>query len=235
MADGLANKLASKFIVFDGPDGCGKTTQRERCQDVLVKQGIEVVAARDPGGTDVGDKIRQILLSDDLHEMDVRCETFLFMASRGQLVGKVIEPAIQAGKTVLCDRFISSTCAYQGAQGYDVDRVIEVGKYAVGDTWPDLTIILDVPVDQGFERAGRKTKAQQKEEARKHAEGQGMLFDGARSDAMESRHMNFHKKVRDIFKHLPESYPGRVEVIDATGPLGAVSDRVMEVIRDVDF
>ena len=81
MADGLANKLAGKFIVFDGPDGCGKTTQRERCQAFLVEQGIEVVAARDPGGTDIGDKIRHILLSDDLHEMDVRCETFLFMAS----------------------------------------------------------------------------------------------------------------------------------------------------------
>lgn len=235
MADGLANKLAGKFIVFDGPDGCGKTTQRERCQAFLVEQGIDVVAARDPGGTDIGDKIRHILLSDDLHEMDVRCETFLFMASRAQLVGKVIEPAIKGGKTVLCDRFISSTCAYQGAQGYDVDRVIEVGGYAVGDVWPDLTVILDVPVDQGFQRAGRKTKAQQQEEANKHAEGQGMLFEGARSDAMESRHMNFHKKVREIFKNLPASYPGRIEVIDASVSVDEVSERVMEVIRNADF
>jgi dTMP kinase len=235
MAKDLKEKLAGKFIVFDGPDGCGKSTQRERCQAFLIEQGIDVVVARDPGGTAIGDKIRQILLGDDLHEMDVRCETFLFMASRAQLVGKVIEPAIESGKTVLCDRFISSTCAYQGAQGYDMEKVIEVGRYAVGQTWPDLTIILDVPVDQGFERAGRKTKTQQQEEANKHAVGQGMLFEGARSDAMESRHMSFHKKVRAIFKSLPASFPGRIEVVDASGPLDEVSERVMEVVRHADF
>src|SRR6185436_4631396 len=152
----LKTKLSGKFIVFDGPDGSGKGTQLQLLAEKLTAAGLQVVRAKDPGGTPIGDRIRSVLLDFDLSTMDVRCETFLFMASRAQLISEVIEPALKASKVVLCDRFISSTCAYQGAAGYDPQRIIELGRLAVGNTWPQLTIILDVPPEEGFRRTGRK-------------------------------------------------------------------------------
>lgn len=136
-----------------------------------------------------------------------------------QLIGEVIGPAVRAGKTVICDRFISATCAYQGAAGYDVRKIIELGRFAVGETWPQLTLILDVPAAEGLERAGRR-------------QGQA---GGARHDAMESRPIEFHRRVRDIFVRLPGDYPGRVEIIDGAGMPDEVHARVMEVLRRVDF
>jgi dTMP kinase len=218
----LKEKLAGKFIVFDGPDGSGKGTQIERLARELGSQGIEVVCARDPGGTAIGDQIREILLHKDLLTgMDVRCETLLFMASRAQLVKEVIAPAVGAGKVVLCDRFISATCAYQGARGYDVGRIIELGRFAVGDTWPQLTLILDVPAEEGLKRAGRRCGA---------AAG-----GAAKHDAMEARPVDFHRKVRELFRHLPMEYPGRIEIIDGTGTPDAVHEQILEVLTRVDF
>ena len=113
-------RLGGKFIVFDGPDGSGKGTQIERLKARIEADGGACVLAKDPGGTLIGDRIRHVLLGYDLSEMNPRCETLLFMASRAQLVGEVIRPALDAGKTVLCDRFISATCAYQAAAGFPV-------------------------------------------------------------------------------------------------------------------
>ena len=152
----LKEKLTGKFLVFDGPDGSGKGTQIRLLAGALTRHGLEVVLAKDPGGTEIGDRIREVLLRHDLSKMDVRCETLLFMASRAQLVSEVIEPAVKAGKVVLCDRFISATCAYQGAAGYEIDRIIQLGYFAVGQTWPQLTLVVDVPVEEGFRRTGRK-------------------------------------------------------------------------------
>lgn len=207
----LKTKLPGKFIVFDGPDGSGKGTQIRLLTERLARESIPFETAIDPGGTRIGDQIRSILLDHDLSDMDVRCEALLFMASRAQLIGEVIDPALRADKVVICDRFISATCAYQGAAGADVEKIIELGKFAVGDTWPDLTLIVDVPADEGFKRI-----------ARKH-------------DAMESRPMAFHRKVHDIFVHLPDSYPGRVELIDGTGSPEDVHERIVEVLTRVDF
>ena len=146
----LADRLRGKFVVFDGPDGAGKSTQRERLAKTLGSAGADVVSGRDPGGTEIGDRIRAVLLDFDLSRMDVGCETLLFMASRAQLVAEVIRPALTVGKTVLCDRFVTSTCAYQGAAGYDPKRIIDLARMAIGDCWPDVTIILDVDVEEGF-------------------------------------------------------------------------------------
>ncbi len=220
--------LRSKFIVFDGPDGSGKSTQRERFGERLEALGGEVVHCKDPGGTDFGNMIRSILLDHDLTNMDVRCETFLFMASRAQLVGEKVKPALEAGKTVLCDRFISSTCAYQVAAGYDMKRVLELGQYAVEDVWPDLTLILDVPIELGFERTGRQPKHAGKNRSR-HA-GQGMLLDDVQTDAMEARPLDFHRKVRDTMLSLPESYPRKVMIVDGSGEADAVHEDVWQVV-----
>ena len=110
----LPDNLPGKFIVFDGPDGCGKSTQSNRFAERVRAAGGGVTTCRDPGGTAIGDRIRSVLLDYDLSTMDVRCEAMLFMASRAQLIAEVVEPALDRNETVVCDRFITSTCAYQG-------------------------------------------------------------------------------------------------------------------------
>ncbi|HSW44212.1 MAG TPA: dTMP kinase [Phycisphaerae bacterium] len=229
----LKAKLAGRFIVFDGPDGSGKGTQIRLLAEALEAQGLEVVCGTDPGGTEIGDRIRAVLLRHDLSKMDVRCEALLFMASRAQLAGEVIEPAIEAGKVVLCDRFISATCAYQGAAGHDIQQIIRMGYFAVGQTWPHLTLILDVPAEEGFRRIGRKPH--HAEQRRKADQNQGLLLNDIRHDAMEARPIDYHRKVRKLFLDLPPEYPGRVEVIDAVQPPEQVHARVMELIERVDF
>lgn len=229
----LAQKLAGKFIVFDGPDGCGKSTQIEMLGDALAAAGLNVVYGKDPGGTEIGERIRHELLGHDLSKMDPRCETFLFMASRAQLVGEVIEPALRAGKTVLCDRYVSSTCAYQGAAGYDIHKVIELAPYAIGDTWPDLTIVLDIDVEKGFDRTGRRPHHAGKH--RKKAAGQPTLFSDAQPDAMEARLLEFHRRVRENFLRLPQLYPRPLHVVAADDQPDQVQARVREVLRRVDF
>jgi dTMP kinase len=229
----LKSKLAGKFIVFDGPDGSGKGTQLRMLAERLSGEGLEVVCARDPGGTTIGDRIRSVLLDYDLSEMDVRCETFLFMASRAQLVGEVVEPALAAGKVVLCDRFVSSTYAYQGAAGYDVSRLIELGRLAVGETWPNLTLIIDVPTEEGFRRTGRKPHHAGRN--RKSSEGQGLLLSDVRTDAMEARPIAFHRKVRERFRQLPPDYPGKVVVLDGLRPPQQVHEHIVEIITSEDF
>ncbi len=237
------DSLAATFIVFDGPDGCGKTTQRDLLAQHLRNQGLDVVTCKDPGGTDVGDRIRHILLDYDLSDMAVRCEALLFMASRAQLVWQEIEPAIKQRMVVLCDRFVSATCAYQGAAGHDVQRIIDLAPYAIGDTWPDLTIVLDVDVETGFERTGRKPHHAGKN--RKRKAGQPGMFDGAVTDAMEARPIEFHRKVRQNFISLQNTptragagaggceYPAPVALIDTTNSAGpdAVHQQVLRVIE----
>ncbi len=231
--DQLAKKLTGRFIVFDGPDGCGKGTQIRLLKQALTKAGREVVVGKDPGGTVIGDRIRQVLLGYDLSEMDVRCETLLFMASRAQLVGEVIDPAVNAGKVVLCDRFVSATCAYQGAQGYDVRRVIEVAPYAIGDRWPDVTVILDVDIEAGFARTGRQAHHAGKHR-KKHA-GQQHMFDDVQPDAMEARPIEFHRRVREIFLKLGEVYPRPVVTVDGRPDSETVHARVLEALARVEL
>ena len=229
----LQSKLAGKFIVFDGPDGSGKTTQLKLLAERLTAAGLEVVRGKDPGGTPIGNQIRKILLEGDLAEMDVRCETFLFMASRAQLVSEVVDPALAAGKVVLCDRYISSTWAYQGAAGYDVAHIVELGRLAVGATWPHLTIIVDVPAEDGLQRTGRKPHHAGRN--RKNGSGQGLLLGDAQPDAMEARPIAFHRKVRQLFLQLPPDYPGKAVVIDGRPAAEQVHERVWETIEREDF
>jgi dTMP kinase len=221
-----ARTLAGKFIVLDGPDGCGKTTQQHRLVSWLNDAGVPAIACRDPGGTEIGDRIRHVLLDFDLAEMHVRCETLLFMASRAQLVGTVIAPALAAGKCVVCSRFVSSTCAYQGAAGADVHEIVALGRHAVGETWPHLTIVLDVPIEEGFRRTGRPPKPPGRV---RHA-GQKQLFDGASTDAMEARPIEFHRRVRELLLDLPAFYPTPVTILDANASVEVVHGRIVEAI-----
>lgn len=222
----LTERLRGRFIAFDGPDGCGKGTQIEQLAHVISGGGVPVTRAKDPGGTPIGDRIRHILLDFDLNEMDVHCEALLFMASRAQLAGQVIRPALAAGHTVLCDRFISATCAYQGAAGYDPKRVLELAKYAIDDTWPDMTVIIDVPPEMGFERTGRPMGVKRPAHA-----GQRMMFPDVHTDAMESRPLEFHRRVRGLFLELANIYPRPVTVVSGEGSIGDVHRRVLEALE----
>ncbi|MGB2986631.1 MAG: dTMP kinase [Phycisphaerae bacterium] len=227
----LCERLQGRFVVFDGPDGAGKSTQRDRLVDALNEAGVGVVSCRDPGGTEIGDRIRSVLLDHDLSTMDVNCETLLFMASRAQLVAEVIQPALEANKTVLCDRFVTSTCAYQGAAGYDPRRVVELARFAIGEYWPDLTIILDVDAAEGFERIGRKPHHAGKH--RQRSAGEATLFDGSRPDAMEARSIEFHRRVREMFLKVHEYYPRPVVTVDGRGDIDTVHQHVLEALSRV--
>ena len=222
--------LAAKFIVIDGPDGAGKGTQIERLKLAVQEQGGQWVRAKDPGGTTIGDRIRHVLLGYDLSDMDARCEALLFMASRAQLVAEVVRPALENGQTVIGDRFISATCAYQVAAGFPREDVIALGRQAVGDTWPDLTIILDVPPELGFDRTGR-TAAHARTRKKNANNDQLAMFDDAHVDAMERRSLDFHRRVRQNFLELPDVYPAPVIVLDGTQDSEAVSAAMMKELK----
>lgn len=222
--------LGGKFIVIDGPDGAGKGTQIERLKSLVAERGGEWVYAKDPGGTQIGDRIRHILLGYDLSEMDAHCEALLFMASRAQLVAEVVRPAVTAGKTVVGDRFISATCAYQVAAGFPREEVLALGRLAVGETWPDLTIVLDVPPEVGFERTGRSPQKARRPGKSVNSDQLNMFAD-AHIDAMERRPLDFHRRVRQKFRDLPSFYPAPVEVLDGTPQPEAVFAAIQEVLE----
>lgn len=225
--DTILKALAGRFIVIDGPDGCGKSTQQTMLAQRLTSQGLDVVCCRDPGGTVIGDRIRSVILDYDIEPMNVRCETLLFMASRAQLVAEVIGPALARGKTVVCDRFVSSTCAYQGAAGFDPRRVIDLAWHAIGELWPWLTILVDVDTDVAFARIGRPSgrfKPSYREA------GQSVLFADAVHDAMELRSPEYHRRVRQNFLDLEVYYPAPIIRVDGQPPPDVVHRSVMEAI-----
>ncbi len=208
--DDSGKKFKGKFIVFDGPDGCGKSTQLTRTAELLTGAGIEVVTTRDPGGTVIGDKIRQLLLDINHSKMTPACETMLYMASRAQLANQVIRPALSAQACVLCDRYISATIAYQGAGGIDTSHIRNVGEVAVGGLWPDLTIILDLPAEMGLARLP------------------------GTPDRMEAKALNFHEKVRELFLAQAAEAPDRFCVIDASGSVDQVNQRIITALENWD-
>lgn len=204
----LAKKLESKFLVIDGPDGAGKTTQIELLKDFLQQSGLEVCQIRDPGGTVIGDRIREILLDRNHDRMCVECEMLLYMASRAQLAHELIRPALERGACVLSDRYISATVAYQGAGGADVKAIQTAGRIAVGGTMPDLTIVLDIESHLGLSRAKQVGQA----------------------DRIESRALEYHQKVREMFLTQANDAPDRFAVVAAEGTIQDVQERLRETL-----
>jgi len=202
--------LAGRFVVFDGPDGCGKSTQFRRFADWAHAQGVVVTEVREPGGTEIGEQIRAILLDPRHRAMTVKTEMLLYMASRAQLLEQRIRPALERGELVLADRFVSSTLAYQGtAGGVTVDDIMRVARIAVGDLWPDEIVIFDVDVETAWRRmaAGRANAA---------------------PDRMELKSDEFHERVRQGYLQQCREDPARYVAIDARQNPETVFARLIE-------
>jgi dTMP kinase len=220
-------KLKGKFIVIDGPDGAGKSTQIELLTNHLVSLGLRVVSVVDPGTTEIGNRIRALLLDRHITEMSKMCETFLFMAARAQLISEKIKPALQEDSVVVCDRFVSATIAYQGALGIDRKVIIELGERAIEGLWPDLTIILDLPINIGMKRLGviRKRLKSNSEQTN----SQLTLF----GDRMEVRESVYHREVRRVFRTIKRDYPSIVEYVRSTGTQEEVFNEILQVVSRI--
>ncbi|MGG1514662.1 dTMP kinase [Paenibacillus oryzisoli] len=188
------------FITFEGPDGAGKTTQLKRLAEELKEQGYDILVTREPGGTVISDKIRSIILDPAHREMVDQAEVLLYAASRAQHVHELIIPALQAGKIVLCDRFIDASVAYQAhGLGIAAEQVKAISAFASSGLQATRTYLLDVPVEVSLSRLQQRASA---------AAGQGL-------DRIEQKHAAYHSRVREGFHAIAADNPARVCVIDA--------------------
>lgn len=200
----------AKFIVFDGGEGCGKSTQVKLLRDRMAAAGVDVLLVRDPGTTRIGEQIRAILLDPAHGEMNMRCEMLLYMAARAQMMSQTILPALEAGKTVICDRFVSSTLAYQlGGDGLTAQEIRDIADIAIKRRWPDLTIILDMPVQASMKRVQRE------------------------KDRIEQRSTEYHETVRRNFLSQAEADPKRHRVINADRTPEQVHEDVWNAISQL--
>jgi dTMP kinase len=197
------------FFSLDGIDGTGKSTQCRLLADFLRGRGFDVVQCVDPGGTAIGATLREMVLHHR-GEMAPACEAFLFMASRAQLVTEIIRPALESGRTVVCDRYLLANVVYQGhAGGLDVEQLWDIGRLATGGLEPDLTIVLDLPLEVALSRRNRAP------------------------DRMESRTRDYHQRVREGFKIEAQRRSDRIHVIDAGPAVEVVHEHIRKEVERV--
>ena len=195
------------FITFEGIDGCGKSTQCEMLKEYLKENNKDFIFVREPGGTIIGERIREILLDKKNSQMTARTELLLFEAARAQITDEVIKPALEEGKIVLCDRFFDSSSAYQGmARGMGMDFVAGLNMAATGGLKPDVTFFFDISAEEALERRGKRGEA---------------------SDRIELAGLKFQEDVRRGYIELAKNSNGRVITIDATKGI----DEIFEVVK----
>lgn len=195
------------FITFEGADGCGKTTQLNLIKEYLGEQGKDVLVTREPGAKGLGEHVRKILLNYDGVVSD-RCESFLFLADRAQNIDVIVNPAIQEGKIVLCDRHTDSTVAYQGyGRGLDIEEINMLNNLATGNKKPDLTLVFDVDIETSMKRVGKE------------------------KDRMENAGDAFFNRVRQGYLEIAKNEPDRVKVVDSTKSIEDVHKDVVEIIK----
>jgi dTMP kinase len=200
-----------KFISLEGGDGAGKSTQVRALAEALKRRGIDVLVTREPGGSEGAEKIRQLLLGKD-EQWDAEAEALLFAAARADHIAKTIAPALAAGRWVISDRFVDSSLAYQGgAGGLGIEAVRAINAFAIGEHFPDRTLVLTL--DEGADRAKAR--------------------DGDASDRIGGRGADYHHKVAVAFQLIAAEEPKRVQLVDASGPPEEVTQRLLDAIQDL--
>jgi dTMP kinase len=200
------------FITFEGPEGSGKSSQVTLLSAYLQQQGLSVLTTREPGGTAIGNQIRSCLHNVENTRITATTEMLLYSASRAQLVGEVIRPALDRGQLVLCDRYADSTIAYQGyGRGLDLSDLSQITRVATGGLLPDLTLLLDIDVERGL--------------ARRRVGGDEM-------NRLDLETVGFHRRVWQGYHELARAEPGRWVIVDADRPLAVVQAEVRQIVVD---
>ncbi|MDA3869993.1 MAG: dTMP kinase [Gammaproteobacteria bacterium] len=200
----------SKFITLEGIEGVGKTSNRDYIRDLLEATGKPCIVTREPGGTALGEALRELLLQHAQEKICDDAELLLMFAARAEHLHKVIRPALAAGKYVLCDRFTEATYAYQGGgRQLNMDKIAELEKLVQGDLRPDLSIILDAPVEVGRERAGQRSAP----------------------DRIEQEKNDFFERVRSAYLDLAGRHPERICTVDANQPLAQVQQQIQQQLQ----
>ncbi len=201
-----------RFITLEGGEGAGKSTQARRLIADLVAAGVDAIATREPGGAPGAEDIRKLLVDGAPSRWDPLTEALLHFAARAEHVARTIAPALEAGRWVVCDRFVDSTMAYQGyGLGVGRSKIEEIGRVVLGDFRPDLTLLLDLPAEAGLVRATARPDA---------------------ATRYEKMALPFHRKLRDAFLDIARREPDRVAVIDAMGDVEEVHQAILDVVRD---
>jgi len=202
--------MTAKFITLEGSEGVGKTTNLEHIQALLSANNIEFIVTREPGGTELGEQLRELLLGHKHDGMADETELLMMFAARSEHLDKVIKPALAKGQWVLCDRFTDATYAYQGGgRGIDVERIKILEDYVQGDLHPDLTLLLDAPIEVGRERAGKRSAP----------------------DRFEKEQVDFFNKVRDMYLLRADQDSVRMKVVDAAAELDDVKQQITNYIE----
>ena len=200
------------FITLEGGEGAGKSTQMAYVEECLKKAGKSVCVTREPGGTGLSELIRELLLDHRQTAMDADTELLLMFAARAQHIAELIRPALDAGQWVLCDRFTDATYAYQGGgRGIESSRIAALEDWVQGELRPDLTLLLDLPIDVGMSRAGER----------------GEL------DRFEREQQNFFERVRNTYLDLAKQYPGRYRIVDAAQDIQQVQVQINAILAPV--
>lgn len=197
------------FITFEGGDGSGKSTQIAKLKDALQVKGFDVVLTREPGGTPISEKIRQVILDKDNQGMTPVTEALLYAAARAQLVRQVIIPALEEGRIVICDRFLDSSIAYQGFGRQLGDAVDNINQYAIAGCMPDLTIFLKLDPASGRDRIGSREK-----------------------DRIEMESDAFHQRVAEGYRWLEENYPERILAVDASQSIEEIAAKIEAAVME---
>lgn len=205
----MGDNKRGKLITFEGPDGSGKTTQIELLEKYLVKNGYDIIMTREPGGTNISEKIRNIILDNRNSEMCGMCEALLYAASRAQLVEEIIRPAINHGKIVICDRFVHSSLVYQGiGRNLGVDKVREINNMALNGLTPDLVIMLNISYEEGLKRKKKQKSL----------------------DRLEMSGDNFHKRVFEGYMKIAQN-SDKIKIVDASKDIEEVHENIINLIN----
>ncbi len=201
------------FITFEGPDGSGKSTVIKKVYEKLINDGYPIILTREPGGTPIAEKIRNVILDNDNTALDARTEALLYAASRRQHLVEKIRPALKEGKIVLCDRFLDSSLAYQGGGRHlGIENVLNVNLFATENTYPDLTLFFNISPEEGLKRVSADKKRI--------------------ADRLDNENENFHHDVYNAFLKVVNDNKNRIVVIDATKSIDEVVDSAYKIIKD---